>query len=185
MALATYANLKSAVADYLARTDLTSQIVDAVTLTESRIAYGSDNPKFSTRPLRIRAMEARSDLLAYAGKEGTSAAGTDAITCSVTDVTSYTKGLTVKFTAAATNTSTVTLDINSIGATAVNKGDGTEGLEAGDIISGETVRVYYDGTRFRLIEIGQVPLPSSFLGFRRLYIDGTPRTPLDYVTPGS
>jgi len=37
MALATYANLKSLIANYLARSDLTSQIPDFITLAENRL----------------------------------------------------------------------------------------------------------------------------------------------------
>ena len=50
MALNTYANLKTAIATWLDRSDLTSYIPDFITLAEARI----------NRDLRIRAMEARS-----------------------------------------------------------------------------------------------------------------------------
>lgn len=46
MALASYSDLKSAVADWLARTDLTSRIPDFITLAESRV----------NRELRVREM---------------------------------------------------------------------------------------------------------------------------------
>lgn len=42
MALTTYAQLKSAVADYLDRSDLTSQIADCVTLAETCFNYGDE-----------------------------------------------------------------------------------------------------------------------------------------------
>lgn len=61
MALATYTDLQAAVADYMARSDLTSQIVDAIALCEARLNYGHDNPdpRFSSDPLRVREMETR------------------------------------------------------------------------------------------------------------------------------
>lgn len=62
MTFATNTALKAAIADYIARSDLTTQIVDAVTLCESRIYYGSDDPTFGSEPLRIRAMEATADI---------------------------------------------------------------------------------------------------------------------------
>lgn len=55
MTFSTNADLKAAVADYLADDALTSQIVDAVTLCEARIYYGAE-------PLRVRAMETSADL---------------------------------------------------------------------------------------------------------------------------
>ena len=46
MALATYSDLKTTIANYLARSDLTSQIPDFITLAENRLR----------RELRIRQM---------------------------------------------------------------------------------------------------------------------------------
>lgn len=57
MALATYANLKSAVASWLKRTDLTSTIPDFITLAELRIF----------RDLRVRVMETSATLTCSAG----------------------------------------------------------------------------------------------------------------------
>lgn len=50
MAISTYAELKTAVADYLARSDLTDAIVDFITLTEAKL----------NGELRCRQMETRS-----------------------------------------------------------------------------------------------------------------------------
>ena len=57
MSIETYAELKTAVASWLNRTDLTSQIPDFIRLAEQRIYYGSDAP-YQSAPLRIPAMEA-------------------------------------------------------------------------------------------------------------------------------
>lgn len=54
--ISTYAELKTAVASFLNRTDLTSIIPDLIRLGEQRIHYGGDLP-FQTQPLRIPAME--------------------------------------------------------------------------------------------------------------------------------
>lgn len=63
MSLSTYGGIKTAIASYLGgRTDLTSQIVDAVTLAETRIHYGTDHEVMPSKPLRIRAMETREDI---------------------------------------------------------------------------------------------------------------------------
>jgi hypothetical protein len=59
MAMDTYGGLKTTVASYLNRSDLTSYIPDFVRLAERRISYGSDQP-YPSVPLRVPAMQARS-----------------------------------------------------------------------------------------------------------------------------
>ena len=58
MALDTYANLKTAIADWLDRSDLTDRIPDFIALAEARL----------NRELRIRPMEVRSTLTLTAGQ---------------------------------------------------------------------------------------------------------------------
>ena len=58
MAIATYSDLKTSVATWLNRSNLTARIPEFITLAESRIAYGSKAPPMPSEPLRIRAMEA-------------------------------------------------------------------------------------------------------------------------------
>lgn len=57
MAISTYAELKTAVATWLNRSNLTALIPDFITLAETRIHYGSQEPPLQSDPLRIRAME--------------------------------------------------------------------------------------------------------------------------------
>lgn len=57
MTIANYGDLQTAVANYLARNDLSSNIPDFITLAETRIFYGSDDPTYPSPALRIRAME--------------------------------------------------------------------------------------------------------------------------------
>lgn len=57
MALSTFADLKSTVATFLNRSNLTTQIPYFVQLCETRIFYGSEEQPFASEPLRIRAME--------------------------------------------------------------------------------------------------------------------------------
>ena len=94
-------------------------------------------------------------------------------------------GDVVTFTAALTNTGSVTLNVQSGGAVALNKNDGTVALEANDIIGGHDYRAYYDGTRWVLTPRGAVPLPSRCRAIRHLIIDRDPTRPLDYMTPES
>ena len=63
MAISTYAELQQAVADNLARSDLTSFIPDFVTMAENWLNYGSDD----VEPLRCREMEAVTSLTPTAG----------------------------------------------------------------------------------------------------------------------
>lgn len=79
----------------------------------------------------------------------TSVAGTNTITASVSGLAAYAAGQTFRFVAAGNNTGAVTININSIGAKAVTK-QGTTALVSGDIVSGSTVTITYDGTQFQL-----------------------------------
>lgn len=80
-----------------------------------------------------------------------SVSGTNTITGSMTPaLTAYAAGQMFYFVAAGDNTGAVTLNINSLGAKNVTK-NGTTALSAGDIKSGQTIAVIYDGTRFQVI----------------------------------
>ena len=88
-----------------------------------------------------------------------SVSGTDTITGSLTpSLAAYAAGQMFYFVAAGDNTGAVTLNINSLGAKNVTK-NGTTALVAGDIKSGQTVAVIYDGTRFQVVST------SSLTGF--------------------
>jgi len=183
MALATYSDLKSEIATYLARSDLTSYIPDFITLCDARIFYGSRHPQFPSEPLRIRGMEFRRDLYLTGALDGGTSGGSANAQTVTTGATALTYGLTITFTAGFTNTGSMTLNPDGLGATTVYAGDGTVALIANDVIAGQDYSVYYDGTSFRYIQPGQVPLPASFLGFRQIYIPGDPKRPIDYITP--
>lgn len=82
---------------------------------------------------------------------GTAGGTANAITISLNPpITTYGGGLVVRFISSATNTGSVTLNVNSLGAVALNKGDGTVALMAGDIPANALIEAIYDGTRFRL-----------------------------------
>ena len=79
------------------------------------------------------------------------ASGTDVITATGSPtVTAYTTGAMFTFIVANTNTSSVTLNVDSLGAKAVTR-DGATALIAGDLLATETVIVIYDGTRFQVV----------------------------------
>lgn len=80
-----------------------------------------------------------------------SISGADTITGSLTpSLAAYAAGQMFYFVAAGDNTGAVTLNINSLGAKNVTK-NGTTALSAGEIKSGQTVAVIYDGTRFQMV----------------------------------
>ena len=56
MAISTYGDLKSSVALWLNRADLTAYIPDFIALAEQRMNYGGDG-QFPSKPLRIPAMQ--------------------------------------------------------------------------------------------------------------------------------
>jgi hypothetical protein len=94
----------------------------------------------------------------------TSVAGTDVITAvGAVGMTAYATGQCFTFIAAGANTGAVTININSIGAKSITK-NGTTALDAGDIASGGAVEVFYDGTRFQLLNVAKVSVNSFSAG---------------------
>jgi hypothetical protein len=82
-----------------------------------------------------------------------SVSGSDTITANVAspNFTAYAAGQMFNFVAAAANTTTsVTLNLNSLGVKSVTK-QGSTALAVGDIKIGQLVSVVYDGTRFQLV----------------------------------
>jgi len=82
----------------------------------------------------------------------TGVSGSDTITATVTSSSfiAYAAGQMFNFVAAGTNaTSSVTLNLNGLGAKTVTK-KGTLVLAAGDILAGQVITVVYDGARFQI-----------------------------------
>src|SRR5882672_139887 len=71
MSILTYTDLQSAIGNWLARSDLSANIPDFITLAEQRIFYGADDPNFPSPPLRIRAMEQVTDPTSFLTTAGT------------------------------------------------------------------------------------------------------------------
>jgi len=61
MSIASYADLKTALASWLNRSNLNARIPDFIALCESRMMYGAQGAMVS-EPLRIRAMEISADI---------------------------------------------------------------------------------------------------------------------------
>lgn len=87
--------------------------------------------------------------------------GSDTITATVTspNFTAYAAGQMFNFVAVAANTTTsVTLNLNSLGAKTVTKA-GTIALSVGDIAAGQVIPVIYDGTRFQITNLINLSSP--------------------------
>lgn len=83
--------------------------------------------------------------------------GTDTILGTASpSITSYVAGQTFRFKVLADNTGPVTLNIDSLGAKAVNY-YGTTALGSASLKSGSVVMVAYDGTQFQVIGGGSIP----------------------------
>lgn len=79
-----------------------------------------------------------------------SISGTDVITATASfGMSAYATGQVFTFIASGTNTGATTLNINSIGAKAITK-NGATALAAGDIVLGQAITVFYDGTQFQI-----------------------------------
>jgi hypothetical protein len=97
-----------------------------------------------TDAVRLSQLQAgTSQLLTVSGTDTLTALGTPT-------VTAYATGNLFYFVAAATNTTSVTLNVDGLGAKAVTR-HGSTALVAGDILTGEVCLVVYDGTRFQLL----------------------------------
>ena len=188
MALASYADLQAAIANYLARPGdslVSTPAPDFVTLAESRIAYGADTP-FPSRPLRIRAMETTAVLMTGAAQVGGVSGGSaNAQTVTLATTPTLAPGLTIGFTAGFSNTAACTLNPNGLGAQNIKLDMPKAALTGGEIVAGAAYQVYYDGADFILVPFGGVPLPAGYLQMKSIFVQGSPERQLTPVTPES
>jgi hypothetical protein len=99
---------------------------------------------FDKLPAEAALKQARTS---YAGATGGTAT---AYTASLPNtITSYTAGLMVVAKAHAANTGAATLNVDSVGAIAIKRYDGTD-LKAGDLSADQIFAVVYDGSVFKL-----------------------------------
>jgi hypothetical protein len=87
---------------------------------------------------------------------GVDSVGTDAYAVTLSPTPTLTAGLTVTFKAGTANTGAATLNVNSLGAVSIVK-KGNVALNTGDILSGQTVTVTYDGTNFQMQSSQSLP----------------------------
>ena len=83
--------------------------------------------------------------------------GTNTVTLAASStLTAYAQGDRFMFKAGGTNTGAVTLNVDSVGAKAVQKNQAA--LVAGDITQNDIVHVVYDGTQFQMVSPPTVPV---------------------------
>ena len=79
------------------------------------------------------------------------ASGTNTLTATLDPVPlAYVTGMRVSLKASNNNTSSVTLDLNGLGAKSVKKNAGADELDADDIVATQMFTVEYDGTDFQV-----------------------------------
>lgn len=115
------------------------------------------------------------------------ASGTNALTVTLPQAPSaYQAGQRFCFKASSTNTGSVTLNINSLGAKTVKKKDGGTGtiatLAAGDIISGGIYNVYYDGVDMILESVDSGGLQNVSQGDLNTSTGSVSTSSISYVT---
>ena len=89
--------------------------------------------------------------------------GTDTVVGTLTPtLTAYAAGQQFSFVAAATNTTSMTLNIDGLGAKAITR-SGATALIAGDITVGKMITVIYDGTQFQTSD-ARVPISTGVSG---------------------
>lgn len=93
----------------------------------------------------------RTDTIRRAGDYATAGGTGDVITLAIdASIAAYTAGQVFKFKAAAANTGSATLNVNSIGAKTIKKNN-DQNLVANDIENGQIVEVVYDGTSMLML----------------------------------
>ncbi len=166
MALDTYANFQAAIADHLIRTDLTTQIVDCITLFEAEA---------SNELFRNRRIETTTILVPFnpAAVNVTGAAdnGSGLIRLTVDSTTTFTTGqegtvASVGGTTEADGTWLVTV----ISSTTLD-------------LQGSTFTNTYTSGGTAQAPQGRCTLPTDFIGWRRVTWTGNPKRELDYVHP--
>lgn len=168
MSLDTYANFQAAIADQLARSDLTSQIIDCITLFEAEASY---------QLFRTRGTEKTTILIPTAPAA-----------INVTNAASNGSGL-IRLTITSTSTLATGNEVSvaQVGGTSEANGswiitviDGTNI----DLQGSTFLNAYTSGGTVQLPQ-GTCQLPSDYLAWRRVTWTGSPNSNLEYVHPAT
>lgn len=166
MALDTYANFKTAIADQLVRTDLTSQIVDCITLFEAEA---------SSELFRNRRIETTTILVP-----------SNPSSVNITGTANNGSGL-IRLTVSSTSTFTTGQEgtVASVGGTTEANGTWLVTVISGTTmdLQGSTFTNTYTSGGTAQAPQGRMTLPTDFIGWRRVTWTGNPRVELQYIHP--
>lgn len=98
--------------------------------------------------------------------------------------TAYFEGMLFRFKASATNTTTSTINVNSLGAKTIKRWGGVN-LQADDISSGDIVEVIYDGTYFQMMNYTGLKNTSSSASKKITSTDGDMILEIVGTSPGN
>lgn len=166
MSLDTYANFQTAIADQLARSDLTTQIVDCITLFEAEASY----ELFRTRGKETLAILVPSNPAAL----------------TVSNAANNGSGL-IRLTVSSTSTLSTGQEVGVtgiVGTTEANTSWIITVIDGSNIdLQGSTfTNAYTSGGTVQAL-FGTVTLPTDYLSWRRATWMGSPSTELEYVHP--
>ncbi len=169
MPVNNYVNIQALIADVLARSDLTSQTQDAITLFEAEAAY----ELFRTWGTETRTIVVPSNPALL----------------NVTGAASSGGLIQITYTPISTNPALATgsiVSIQSVGGT--TEADGSWVITVVSptqfTLNGSVfVNAYTNGGTIQQ-DLGFCPLPSDYLGWSRLTFTGNPQTDLEYCAPG-
>jgi hypothetical protein len=183
MSITTYAELKTAVANWLARADLTDRIPEFILMAEDRIARELHDDQTMERFIGV-VFRPTVDVPA-SGVGGTSTA----ITLSPDPAaTEYVWGDSYSFTFPFSQTTAggLTIDVSGIGALGVIEYVGGAALAIGNarLRKNDKVNIMYPNGGWTLVQPGGFLLPAvaTYLGIRSIHLDGDPKR-LTYYPP--
>ncbi len=170
MPVNNYANIQALIADTLARSDLTSQIVDAIALFEAEAA---------SELFRTRGTETRTIIVPSSPQSLT-----------ITNCAAFTDGsIQVTYTAVSTNPAIANgaiVAISSVGGTTEANGSWVVANNIAGVsftLTGSVFVNTYSGGGIVQQDIGFATLPSDYLGWSRVTFTGNPMGDLEYVAP--
>ncbi len=168
MPVNNYANIQALIADTLARSDLTSQIQDSITLFEAEAA----SELFRTRGTETRTIVVPSNPQALTITGAASSGGLIQIT----------------YTTISTNPTLATgniVNIQSIGGTTEADGSWVITVTGSNTftLNGSVFVNTYTGGGTIQQDMGFCTLPSDYLGWSRVTFTGNPQGDLEYVAP--
>ena len=168
MPVNNYANIQALIQDALARSDLSSQTTDAITLFEAEASF----ELFRTRGTEVR----------------TIIVPTSPAPLTITNAANNGSGairITYSGTASPTITTGNIINVSNIGGTTEANGSWVVTvIDAQDIdLVGSTfINTYTSGGQIQQDQ-GFAPLPADYMGWRRVTYTGIPQRDLEYISP--